>query len=109
MLNKFNGRCEIMIETIVFPKVMAIPPPEGVDSFYLPDYDQLTKIKRGNIVKVKFGQEGRTTERMWCIVNSVNDEGRVYASLDNTPFNLDIKYQDPVEFRLNDIIQIWKD
>jgi len=83
-------------------------------TYYLPPTDFLAAIAPGDVVKIVFESvppsKKHEAERMWVIVTE-RDGDKLLGKLDNDPFDIpQLKSGTPVEFSIEDIIDIdWDD
>ncbi len=79
--------------------------PIHLPTFSMPTKKEIESLHKGSIVKVKIGDsEGNNVERMWTIIQSIDEYGWVEATLDNTPFHLPLLEGEKIKFHVTDII-----
>ncbi|MBB5645895.1 DUF2185 domain-containing protein [Pedobacter cryoconitis] len=85
---------------------------EAPYTFYRPSDDIIDKLKPGETtVKLIFSfesdePEDPSAERMWVIMDSVDEDGNYSGTLDNAPFHIkDLSEGDSIVFRREHIIQ----
>lgn len=80
------------------------------ETFIIPDFENVNKIKVNQLVKIIFGQEGKGYERMWVRVTKVlnkKDGIQFTGVLDNIPTSVTaVRYGETVKFSNENIIEI---
>jgi hypothetical protein len=79
---------------------------EHPDSFWMPPRRDRETLKPGALVKCIFDSP-KGAERMWIIIKAVRDDGTYLGRLNNIPFWIDLKLDDPISFRPEHVIEIF--
>lgn len=79
--------------------------------FWIPNKEHLERIEVGDFTQMIFipKEEGLISERMWVEVNSIeniNGERIYHGTLNNIPYNLNMKLGDEVTFKDENIMNM---
>lgn len=78
------------------------------DTFEIPGLSEIKSLEVGDFAKLGFEEEGKATERMWVIIESIAGESFV-GTLNNDPFSLEsIGIDDVVNFEAKHILSTMK-
>jgi hypothetical protein len=76
------------------------------DTFEIPDIDERTSLRRGDVVKLIFTRPDGNSERMWVVVQFLLADGGYFGELDNDPVLIPIEDGWPVFFEARHVIAI---